>query len=306
MRCAINSARCSQAALLAAMAVCLIIPVPAAELMSPAQQNALVQKYCAVCHTDAAKNGGLSLEHFDAAQAPPSLMAMLLSKLTGGVLLETASEAPSNASAAALLDQKARSGAMGAAGIPIPDNATVDALIQAFAVESAGSMNWSVERPKNAGGGGPMLTVSIVREMPSTKNAGEAEVYRLIASCNPATREGYIQLAWSPAPQNGTLAASADGKVAVRYPVKGNNKMGNGTGESSGLAALMLAEARRGVPRTGLSFPTESLTISDLFPGETVTFPFATLVEDARQELTACFPGASNSLVSSENRQGDR
>jgi hypothetical protein len=32
-----------------------------------AQQNALVQRYCAVCHTDAAKNGGLSLEHFDAA-----------------------------------------------------------------------------------------------------------------------------------------------------------------------------------------------------------------------------------------------
>ena len=50
-------------------------PAAAADLMPVAQQNALVQKYCAVCHTDAARNGGLSLEHFDAAQAPPSLMA---------------------------------------------------------------------------------------------------------------------------------------------------------------------------------------------------------------------------------------
>src|SRR6185369_12281816 len=81
-------------------------PATAAELMPPSQQNALVQKYCAVCHTDAARNGGLSLEHFDAAQASPSLTAMLLSKLTGGVSLATVREAGSSASAAALVDQK--------------------------------------------------------------------------------------------------------------------------------------------------------------------------------------------------------
>jgi hypothetical protein len=97
-----------------------------------------VQKCCAVCHTDAAKNGGLSLEHFDASQVAPSLTAILLSKLTGGVLLKTVREAPSNASAAAFIDKKMRSGTMGAAGIPIPDKATIDALIHAFAVESAG------------------------------------------------------------------------------------------------------------------------------------------------------------------------
>src|SRR5437762_13626369 len=155
--------------------------------MPPAQQDALVQKYCAVCHTGAAKSGGLSLEHFDAAQAPPSLTAMLLSKLTGGVLLKTAREAPSNTSAAAFIDKKMRSGAMGAAGIPIPDKATIDALIHAFAVESAGAMDWIVERSKDAAAVVPMLRVSILREMPSAKNAGEAEVYRLIVSCNSAT-----------------------------------------------------------------------------------------------------------------------
>ena len=89
----LNRARGYQAVVLAAIvAGSLAIAAPAAELMPAAQQNALVQKYCAVCHTDAARNGGLSLEHFDAAQASPSLTAMLLSKLTGGVSLATVRE----------------------------------------------------------------------------------------------------------------------------------------------------------------------------------------------------------------------
>jgi hypothetical protein len=301
-----------QAAVLAAMvAACLATrslatPAPAAEIMPPAQQNALVQKYCAVCHTDAAKNGGLSLQHFDAAQAPPSLTAMLLSKLTGGVLLETAREARSKASAAAFIDKKMRSGAMGAAGIPIPDDATTEALIHAFAVESAGAVDWTVERSKDAAAGAPMLTASILREMPSAKSAGEGEVYRLIASCNSATQEGEVQLAWSPVAQSGTLAASVDGNAAVPYRVEGSEKMGNDSGVVlHGLAALVLAETKRGVSRTGLPFPAESLTIGDLFPGETVTFSFAHLPEDARQDFKACFPGAdsSNGLAPGKSRQ---
>ena len=51
------------------------------ESMPAAQQTALVQKYCAVCHHDAFKNGGLSLQHFDAAQPDPGVAAMLASKL---------------------------------------------------------------------------------------------------------------------------------------------------------------------------------------------------------------------------------
>src|SRR5260221_8281857 len=279
------------------MAGSLATPAPAAELMPAAQQNALIRKYCAVCHTDAAKNGGLSLEHFDAAQASPSLTAMLLSKLTGGVLLKTAREASSNASAAALIDKKMRSGAMGAAGIPIPDKATIDALIHAFAVESDGAMDWTVERSKEAAA--PMLTASILREAPSAKNAGEAEVYRLIASCNSATLQGEVQLAWSPVAQSGTLAASVDGNAAAQYRVEGSETMGNGSGlVLHGLAALALAETKRGVSPTGLPFPAESLTISDLFPGETVTFSFASLPKDARQEFNACFR-----LNSSNSRQ---
>jgi hypothetical protein len=70
MHTAIKSASYYQAVILAAMvAGPLANPAPAAELIPPARQNALVRTYCAVCHTDATKNGGLSLDHFDAAQA---------------------------------------------------------------------------------------------------------------------------------------------------------------------------------------------------------------------------------------------
>ena len=77
----------------------------AAEDMPPTQQNALVRRCCAVCHTDAVKNGGLSLEYYDAARIDPALAAMLLSKL--------------------------RNNAMGAAGLGIPDKPTRDAWVAA-------------------------------------------------------------------------------------------------------------------------------------------------------------------------------
>jgi len=187
-----------------------------------------------------------------------------------------------------------KSGAMGAAGIPIPEKGTIDALIHAFAVESAGAMNWTVERSKETAA--PMLTASILREAPSARNVGEAEVYRLIVSCDSATQAGEMQLAWSPVAQSGTLAASVDGATAAQYRVEGSEKMGNGSGVVlHGLAALTLAEGKHGVSRTGFPFPSESLTISDLFPGETVTFSFANLPKDARQEFGACFPDADTS-----------
>ena len=49
--------------------ISLAVPTAfATDAMPVAQQNALVQKYCAVCHTDAAKDGALSLPHFDAIE----------------------------------------------------------------------------------------------------------------------------------------------------------------------------------------------------------------------------------------------
>ncbi len=247
---------------LALIAALFAAVAAAAERMPVAQQNALVQKYCAVCHTDALQNGGLSLEHFDAAQAPPSLVAMMLSKLTGGVALKTAAAAPSDATAAALIDRKAKSGAMGAAGIPRPDHATIDTLIHAFTLESAGATDWTINRT-------PAPTASILQEATSARGVGEAESYRLIASCNAATGEGRLQLAWSPVAQLGILAASVDGNAALQYQVDG--------------AAAVLV---------GLPWPAKSLTISGLFPREAVTFSFASLPDEASQQLHACFPTA--------------
>src|SRR3954471_5839549 len=106
-----NGASCVILAALAA--VPLVTPAPAADLMPAAEQNALVKKYCAVCHTDTAMNGGLSLQHYDAATREPTLAAMMLSKLN--------------------------SGAMGAAGNGMPDKAAQAAWLAATKEQAAGA-----------------------------------------------------------------------------------------------------------------------------------------------------------------------
>jgi hypothetical protein len=64
---------------LAAFAACWIassVAAIAGNAMPVPQQNALVQKFCAVRHTDAEKSGGLSLEHFDAAKPDPEVAVL--------------------------------------------------------------------------------------------------------------------------------------------------------------------------------------------------------------------------------------
>ena len=74
----------------------VVSPAMAAERIPVRQQNAIVQKHCAVCHNDGTLNGGLSLQDFDAASVAPSLAAMMLSKLTSGLPLDTVSKASSD------------------------------------------------------------------------------------------------------------------------------------------------------------------------------------------------------------------
>jgi len=182
-----------------------------------------------------------------------------------------------------------KSGAMGAAGLPRPDKATIDALIQALATESTGATDWTVQRTAASPDKAPVIVASILREEPSVKNAGEARAYRLIVSCNVATQHGSMQLAWSPKPQNGTLAASVDGGMAVNYPVNGSETMGNGSGYvTNGLASLVLTDTKHDTV-VGLPFPADTLTIAELFPGETVVFPFATLPQAAQRDFRSCF-----------------
>jgi hypothetical protein len=266
----------------------LVVPIAfAGDAMPVSQQNALVQKYCAVCHTDAVRNGGLSLQHFDAAQTAPSLAAMMVSKLTSGVSLEIVQAAASDPNAAALVATKMKSGAMGAAGIPVPDTPTVDALINALASEAVGASKWSVHNAPDPKA--PTLTASILRELPSPKNSGQAAMYRLVLTCNAATREGEMQLAWAPAPKSGILSASIDGNAPLTYKVDGTESMGNGSKAITGPAAISLYESKGDFRPPGMLMPRQTLAFSNLFPNERVEFPFSDLSQSARESLAACF-----------------
>ena len=260
--------------------------------MPVAQQNALVQKYCAVCHRDASGRGGLSLEHFDAAEAPPSLAAVMISKLTSGLSLGTVIAAASQPSAAELVRKNMQGGAIQAAGVAAPDPSTIYALITALASRAAAAHEWSVNRTQDPATTAPMLTASILREVPSATHEGEGAMYRLVVACNAATREGEMQLAWAPVPKAGTLSAVVDGNAPVTYTIEGTETMGNGSKAMAGPAAARLFEARPGAATPPIRLPTQALTIRDLFPNETVEFPFGSLPLAARQSLSVCFTGA--------------
>jgi hypothetical protein len=208
-----------------------------ADVIPFAKQNALVAAQCAVCHNDAALNGGLTLQHFDAAKASPSLIAMMLAKLNTGAF-----------------------GASGKQGNP-EDEA---ALKLAFAEQAKGATEWTVER-------GAVTTASILR-------TARAESYRIIVTCDAASKRGSLQLAWAPIPKNGTLNASADGKLTA-YTIDVREKMGTGGDAVAAGANVMLKGP----------LPAQSLTVGGLFPDQTVTFPFAQLPADARSALSACF-----------------
>jgi mono/diheme cytochrome c family protein len=79
-----------------------------ARVLTAADQTALVTTYCATCHSDRAKAGGLSLANFSAMQAQeqPELVEKIIRKL--------------------------RAGMMPPAGAKRPDGATIDALTAAL------------------------------------------------------------------------------------------------------------------------------------------------------------------------------
>ncbi len=241
--------------LIAAIVGTTPLPSSVSPAISPEEQTALVKKYCAVCHSDAAKNGGLSLEQYDAARRDPPLAAMILSKLNNG--------------------------AMGAAGKGVPDKPTQEAWIESTRAQAVGSTDWFINKHN------PVISASIVRAVPPRQTGSpDLPVYRLQITCNPSTRLGEMQLTWSPQPQTGrTLVASADGNGWIEYRVDGKESMGNGGTSQSGHASIVLSDGTGGL----LTVPRRSLTIRELFPGESVDFPFSDLNQRIRSQLRKCF-----------------
>ena len=236
--------------------------------MPEGQQTAMVQTYCVVCHNDSARNGGLTLQHFDASNVDPGLAAMLVSKV--------------------------RSGALGASGLPAPEPEVRRALVLALTARAARAHEWSVFQAEGDGSGQSVVTADFVRHLPSGRNAGEPSVYRLLLSCNVESHDGDMQLSWAPTATTGTLNISLDGKPPLTFLVEGSEKMGNGQGSATGPAAITFFETKGVNQQNGdpkLALPLQTFTVSNLFPDETVVFPFSELPQQARVSLSRCFAG---------------
>ena len=82
-----------------------------------------------------------------------------------------------------------------------------------------------------------------------------------------------------------TITVSVDGNAPVEYKIEGTESMGNGATVKTGHASVLLSGGGGG--RLGL--PNQSLIIRELFPGETVEFPFSALDQKAYAELRKCF-----------------
>jgi hypothetical protein len=242
----------------------------AGDTMPVAEQNALVHRQCAFCHNDARMAGGFSLDHFDAGRPDPSLVAMMLSKLTR-LSLEQVEAAQNDSDAAALVVDRLKTGAMGAAGKGVPERATQDALVSALSAEARDATNWTVITQ------GPLLTAGILRELPSTTHPGDTDMFRLGLTCNANTREAEIQVGWADnAPEEGRpMSVSVDGNAPLTVKAEGGKKQGSATGPGSVILPITL--------------PAQTLTISNALPDETVTFPLGGLPETVHQ----CFAGSS-------------
>lgn len=253
----------------------LLPGVLAAATMPAAQQNAVLQRYCGVCHDDAQMQGGLTVQHFDAANPEPAVATMLLSKLTNGHTPEEVLAASKTGDTARVMDLLTH-GAMGASGEKA-DEPTQIAFAEALATEAHGADQWDTRW------NGKILTANILRGLTSTKFPGATDMYRLILTCRTDTRQGEIRLAWANGapPEGQPITLAIDGKAPITHIAEGGQKQGNG---KYGPGATVLYPD---IPN--FTLPTRSLTVSDVFPNETPVFPFDTLSADVRATLAACF-----------------
>jgi cytochrome c551/c552 len=268
-----KTSACGTIGALATLTIGLIAGSPAVSIaagsdtMPVTQQNALVQKYCVACHTDASKDGGLSLQHFDASHLDPSLAAMMLSKVRDA-------------------------GAIGASGIPLPDKTTQEALVSALTDSAVGANAWNVTQTQDWVTHAPILGASIVREAPLTSKV--TELYRLTLTCHLDTHDAEMQLSWAPynAQRASVMSSVVDGGVPFVYNLEGakSEKMGNGVSAANGPASIMLYSTKEHAGTNLVQWlPLQTLTIRNVFPNHTVVFPLDDLTPAARQGLSTCF-----------------
>jgi hypothetical protein len=81
------------------------------------------------------------------------------------------------------------------------------------------------------------------------------------------------------------MTASVDGKAPVKYRIESKESMGNGGTEQTGQASVLLSNAQGGK----IALANRSLSVRELFPGESVEFPFSSIDQTAHAELRKCF-----------------
>src|SRR5262249_10861828 len=130
------------------------------------------------------------------------------------------------------------------------------------------------------------------------------KLFRLKLTCRTDTHEAEMQLTWSPEPAAGqAISAAADSRAPLTFALRGREKMGNGakkadgTDSTSGPAAAVLytTNPNSGAPNLSMPLPAETLAIRNIFPDETVVFPFDRLTAGMRQALSTCFSGNTSS-----------
>jgi hypothetical protein len=183
---------------------------------------------------------------------------------------------------------------MFAAGIkvPIPIIAAFTTSLAARAIEPK---KWHLRWTSDPATKASVVVVSTLRELPVMREGAIVPAYRLVLTCDAATREGEMQLAWSPSPKRGTLLVAADGKAPSAYTVDGTDKMGDGGSGTTGPAAHTLVQTKPGA-RAPAALPARLLSVSGLFPNENVDFSFDDMPATMRQSLTPCFDGGASGL----------
>src|SRR5262249_11845319 len=155
--------------------------------------------------------------HFDAASVPPSVAAMMLSKITSGLSLDVLNTASSHPETQALLEKNIRGGAMVAAGIPQPPLPVTLALVAALTQRAADARQWLLSKSDDG-----VVSASILREQKLSDTI--TEMFRLTLACNTSAGSPAMQLDWAPVPKVGELTVKVDQRASVAYQIQGIEK----------------------------------------------------------------------------------